>query len=426
MPEIRPFRGWRYNPEKTGDLARVYAPPYDVISKKEREAFYRRHAHNVIRLILGKERKGDDALHNRYTRAAKFLRDWKASRVLVREASPAVYVYAQDYREKGRVLPRMGFMAAMRLDERLVMRHENTLAKPKEDRMALLKEVKTNLSPIFGLFEDPSGGVQKRLRESMRRRPSVDVTIDGVRHRLYVEQEKGRIEKLTQAMRRKPLFIADGHHRFEVACQFRKWMRSRNPGAVSPGWDTVMTYFSDCLHNPFTIYPTHRLVRLPKEMKNPLAVLEPLGELVKVPSLAVLLVKLEKPLSGDARPYVFGVYRRKEGFFLFYLNDRVTASLRKDPVGRLEPAALHEKVLKPCFGIGAIEKSESIDFTRDPKEACDRVRKGEFDAAFFLRPTALHEMLAVAKKGLKMPQKSTYFYPKLLSGLVFHGLEEDP
>ncbi len=424
MPEMKPFKGWRYNPAKIKDLSAVFAPPYDVISKKEREAFHRKDPRNVIRLILGNEKKGDSARDNRYTRARRFLREWTASGVLVEEEKPSIYVYLQDYLENGRRQSRLGFIAAMKIDEKAVLKHENTLAAPKKDRMALLKEVKTNLSPIFGLFEDKKGEVRKILKGALRR-PVIDVTLDGVRHRVFVENRTGPLQILAGRMRGKPLFIADGHHRFEVACQFKNWMRSQFPAARNAGWEYVMTYFADCVHNPFKIFPTHRLLALPKEVKNPLEILRRRGAFHPASSLSAVLQKLSKNRRESAdKNYSFGIYTQKDGFFIFTLNREFTARVGKSPVEQLDVAVLHNVIIGPCFKIKAIEKSTSIDFTRDPQEACRKVKSGEFNMAVFLRPTSLEEMLLVSKRGLKMPQKSTYFYPKLLSGLVFHKLDE--
>jgi uncharacterized protein (DUF1015 family) len=378
----------------------------------------------VIRLILGRESRADNARENRYVRARRFLESWISGRLLSQDREPAIYVYAQDYREKGRLVTRVGFIAAMKLDERAVRKHENTLASPKKDRLALLKEVRTNLSPIFGLFEDKKAEVQKVLRRAMRLRPAVDVRIDGVRHRVYVEERPGQIRAIVRAMRSKPMHIADGHHRFEVACQFKNWMSERFPRANDAGWKYVMTYFTDCLHNPFTIYPTHRLLTVPKRVRDPLGEIAKRGRLVRVKGLQAILASLSKSRSELSRPsYSFGAYTKKGGFFLFTLAKKAEALVKNNPVDRLDVAVLHKFLIEPCFGIKTVEKSKAIDFTRDPEEACRKVREGLFDIALFLRPTSLEEMLEASHKGLKMPQKSTYFYPKLLSGLVFHRFE---
>ncbi len=446
MPVIRAFQGLRYNPSKISRLSSVYAPPYDVISPKEQEVLHKKSPYNVVRLILGKSGPRDTVADNRYTRAKKFLNDWVGSGVLFQDDFPSIYVYAQDYKENGKTFTRIGFLAAMKLDERAVLRHENTLASPKKDRMALLKEVRTNLSPLFGLFEDKKGEVSALLKNAMQPPPVVDVEIDGVRHRIYLESRPDVLDKIIKAMRAKPMYIADGHHRFEVACQFKNWMRLKYPKDETAGWNYVMTYFSDCTHNPFTIYPTHRLLRCPKGLKEPLKVLASRGSLEKVKDLSEILKTLSKtrgqarafwrahgrrgsggPRRGQARDpkYRFGVYLKKQGFFIFTLAPQYAALIKKNPVDSLDVAALHKMIVEPCFKIKTLEKSGSIDFTRDPREACEKVRHGDFDAAFFLRPTSLGEMLLASKKGLKMPQKSTYFYPKLLSGPVFHKFEEN-
>lgn len=422
MAEIKPFAGWRYNADRVRDLSKVVAPPYDVISKKGQCALYRKSPYNVVRLILGRKHPKDTARCNQYTRARSFLDHWKRSGIFCRETAPAIYIYVQDYKESGRFRRRIGFMAAMRLNRKEVLRHENTLAAPKKDRLALLKEVKMNLSPVFGLFEDPAGRVQNLLKRSLTGKPAVDVTVDGVRHRLFVEKRPGSVESLCRQMRPKPLFIADGHHRFDVACQFKDFMRSKAGACPGAEWNYVMTYFSDCQHNSLAIYPTHRLLSF-SGVKNPLKILAERGVVEPVAGLSRVLSRLAHPRHA-AEPYHFGFYTRRDGFFIFTLDKRFARGVQRNPVKRLDVAVLHQQVIEPCFNIGGIEKSRQIDFTRDAREAFKQVRHGRFTAAFFVRPTSLKDMLLVSKKGLKMPQKSTYFYPKLLSGLVFRDLEQ--
>ncbi len=424
MPEIKGFSGWRYNPKKVRDLAKVLAPPYDVISPKGREGFYQKSPYNVIRLILGKEKRGDTAGVSKYSRARDFFKQWITEDILTEDADPSIYVYAQNYRQDSKPKLRLGFIAAMKLDESAILRHENTLAAPKKDRLALLKEVRTNLSPIFGLFEDKKGRVQGVLKKSLQKKsPALDVTIDGVRHRLFVEASPKMIQAIVSELRPKPMLIADGHHRLEVAFQFKEWLDAPKDAPSN----YVMTYFSDCDHNPFDIFPTHRLLKTPGNFKNPLAALEKRGSLKKVPRLFSVLSALSRPRSRASRgDYRFGIFTKKEGFFLFRLADHFLDFSEGNPVQRLDVAVLHRCLIEPVFRIQTIEKSNRIDFTRNAEEAVQKVKKGEWDVAIFLRPTSLAEMIEVSKKGLKMPQKSTYFYPKLLSGLVFHRLEKGP
>jgi uncharacterized protein (DUF1015 family) len=221
------------------------------------------------------------------------------------------------------------------------------------------------------------------------------------------------------------MFIADGHHRLEVAFQYKRLMQNETGNGDGAGWNYVMTYFSDVLHNPFKIFPTHRLIQSKKAKGGVVPVLKKLGDVQKLPSLAALLNKLSKYRSEvPGKPYSIGVFTKKEGFHLLTLSKKLAAKVAKNPVKELDVAVLHDFVIAPQFGIKKIEKSKEIDFTRDPAEAVTRVKSGEFDAAFFLRPTSLAEMIHVSKKGLKMPQKSTYFYPKLLTGMVFHRFSD--
>ena len=436
MPEIKPFKGWRYAKNGASSFADLLVPPYDVISSKQQEAFYKKNPHNVIRLILGKKTPADSSRNNQYTRAGSFLNDWISKGILAQDPEPSIYIYVQEYKEGGKLQTRIGFMAAMKIDEKAILKHENTLAKPKKDRMALLKEVKTNLSPIFGLFEDRKGQIQDVLKASLTSKPALDVTIDGVKHKLYVENREQQVKQIAEVLSAKPMYIADGHHRFEVACQFKNWMseqtglarqktRRTNLPTEPANWNYVMTYFSDCANNPFKIFPTHRLIRIPKSMKDPLKALSARGGLKRMKNLQAVLSKLDKTREESGQKgYSFGIYSKKEGFFILELDQKFVKQVKKNPVDLLDVAVLHKMLIEPCFKIKVIEKSSAIDFTRDPQEARGRVDKGNFDLALFLRPTSLNEMILASKKGLKMPQKSTYFYPKLLSGLVFHRFED--
>ena len=419
MPEIKAFRGWRYSPSVNPDLSKVFAPPYDVISPRQQKKLYEENPFNVIRLELGADEPGDSATVNKYTRAADYLRDWKRGSILVHETKPALYIYVQDYTEEGRNKTRLGFLSLMKIDEKSVKKHENTLAAPKEDRLRLLRATQTNLSPIFGLFEDSKKTVNGFLKKSMALPPFADVTIDGVRHRLFIETRGNVISGITNAMKLKPMYIADGHHRFETACNYKKETRT----AGSAGTSYVMVYFADAHNNPFKIFPTHRLIKVsnPKDWDQ----LSKIGTIEKAESLEKLIECLEEYREDvPGKPYEFGFYTKAYGFYLFRMNKTTAKKVKNNPVDRLDVAVLHRFIIEPCFGIKKIEKSDSIDFTRDPKEAVKKVEDGIFDAALFLRPTSLKEMILASKKGLKMPQKSTYFYPKLLSGLVFHSFED--
>lgn len=426
MPIVKSFKGWRYNSSLVKDISKVVAPPYDVISPKQQQALYSNHPSNIIRLELGKDLNTDNAQENKYTRARRLIQEWMDNSTWRQDGEASFYVYEQHYKEGGKLQKRIGFLGAMLLDEKAVLKHENTLAGPKKDRLALIKEVRTNLSPIFGLFEDAKGSLQKILKKTTASKPQIDITVDGVRHRIFVIGDKRLVAKIEQGMKSKPMFIADGHHRFEVACQYKDWMKSKNghAHAVQPSWGYVMTYFADVLHNPFKIFPTHRMIRVPSAIKNPIELLAGQGRLEKVSSLKAVLKKLDKTRQEiKSQAYSFGIYTRKDGFYILTLDAKIAKKHQKNIVDKLDVAMLHAALIAPLFKITKIEKSESIDFTRDAEAAYEKVKKGEFDTAFFLRPTSLKEMIDVSKKGLKMPQKSTYFYPKLLTGLVFHQLE---
>ena len=401
-----------YNDEKV-DLARVVTPPYDVISRSMQNRFYNADPHNVIRLILGRKEKKDTPHSNKYTRAALTLNHWIRDGILIEDPRPAIYVYTQEYLHKGRKRRRIGFIALMRIEdpkESGILPHEYTLDKPKADRANLILKTKANLSPIFCLFRDKENVINIALKSFIKSKTALfEVDVEGVTHRFWRSDEKKIIEMIRNRMRGKKVFIADGHHRYEVALAYRNKMRKLK--GYKKSVDYVMMYFSNLSESGnLTILSTHRVVRnIPGFCVKKITIaLKKYFFVEHVGSVDDLFTRLEKiPRNKHSFGAYFGrkLYqlRLKEKYFDANFMD----PKKKSALGRLDVTILHDLVINEILGVKNAESS--IKYVRDENDAVSLVRKGDYEAVFFLKPTQVSEMAAVAQKGEMMPQKSTYF-----------------
>ncbi len=402
MPEIKPFKAYRYNKVVVKNFNNVLTPPYDVISKADQNKLYKKSPYNFVRIDLRKKTKSQDP----YTGAQKQLKEWIKKGVFAPEDEDAIYVYVQDYKNlDGKKASRIGFLSLMKINPSKVKKHENTLSGPKIDRMKLLGAMGAQLSPIMGLFQDKPGKINQVLKKSLTKKPAIDALLSGVRHRIIVEKNPANIAKLCELMRDKNMYIADGHHRFEVTNAFRL----ANPQLKKARY--MMTYFCDGLNNDFTIYPTHRILKdldkgwTDKFVKNAMRYF--------VVNEFKSLTALEAAMSAVPQGKVnIGCFTGKA-----YLN-MTTKKITKD----LDTTVLHNKFILPLLG-EEVAVSKRIEFTRDSKEALTTVKQGKADIAFFLSKMPVSEMIRISDKGVKLPQKSTYFYPKLLSGIALYKFD---
>jgi len=256
MPQIKPFRGVLYNSKKV-DSPTVVAPPYDVISPQIQDELYRANEYNIIRLILGKEEAADSKRSNKYKRANRFFTKWLNNKILIQDTKPSVYVYSQEYFHKDKKRVRLGFIARMRIEDprkSKVLPHEYTFAKPKQDRLQLIRETKANLSPIFTLFQDEGNKVISILKGAIKKRPIFDIEYEGVRNKVWRLADKGSIKKIQAVIDDKDIYIADGHHRYEVAVSYRDEMRKKQQRQKSNGHNYVMMYLSPLNQKGVTVF----------------------------------------------------------------------------------------------------------------------------------------------------------------------------
>lgn len=436
MARIEPFAGIRYNQEVIPDLALVTTPPYDVIDEAAQDRYYQRHPYNIIRLELGRILPGDDHRDNRYRRAASFFHDWLGEGILQREKQPSLYLYEQEFSLGRKRRVRTGFFCNVQLSEYSqgeILPHEETLPKAKEDRLQLLRACHANFSPIFGLYADETGLINQLMQAGKGNRSAHITLVDeaGEEHRLWIIDNPRIIEQVRELMLPRTIFIADGHHRYETALAFHREAKEQG----LEGFGRVMMVLVNLYDPGLAILPTHRMVRgiagleVDRFLRRLAADFE-VEPLTLSPADGREGEELTQLLARRGQgQHAFGLYAGGQQAYLLTLRPGVT--LERVGPGRsrawcqLDVSVLHSLVLEAHLGIGSQEREGEahLTYTRDPHFAVRSVKQGDHQMAFLLNPTRVEEVTAVAAAGDKMPQKSTYFYPKLLTGLVINHLE---
>jgi len=443
MATIKPFSGLLYNREKVSDLQLLVAPPYDVITPEQQTHYYAQHPWNIIRLDLGKEEPTDNEKENKYTRAASFLATWQAEQVLVRTAHPSLYFYTQDFAltdEAPRT--RKGFIAQARLEDfgsGGILPHERTLSKPKTDRLNLTLACGATFNPIFALYSDPGLQVEAQIDAIGKGAPYLDVTdANQVRHRLWVVENASLVAQVTELIAPKTLLIADGHHRYETALNYRNLMRSHHPDySGEEGFNYTMMYFTNMHDAGLVILPTHRLVRnLAFRCAEFCTKARQYFEVEAFPFTAETDSQVRRAVMAALKKeagsrYAFALTCNKENsYYLFCLKDYALLEgvMDKDlspALQRLDVSITENLVFRELLGITCNDPQheENFKFAHTDEEAVALVRSGKCDVAFLVNPTRIEQVHEVVSQGRLMPQKSTYFFPKLLSGLVINKID---
>jgi uncharacterized protein (DUF1015 family) len=423
-----------------GDPALVVAPPYDVIGPELRATLEARHPANVVRLDLPVEEAGEEP-DDRYRRAARTLAAWRSDGTLRKDPHPSVYVYEQTYEVPGTAVERTqrGFFARLRLESfgpyAGVLPHERTLTGPREDRYKLLRATGVNTSPVVGLFEDESGATGERLAFAAAARADLEIVDDDrVRHRLWAVPADGDgptaeiASALMTAASAGPITIADGHHRYETAVQYRDERRMTRSCEEDPAFDYLLTLFLESTGEPLTVLPTHRLVRGLGD-QGAASLLERASELFdveRVGTAETLVRRFEGAGVAGGGEGRFGLWTRTGGAMLTARREAFEPFLPPgDASLRALDVTLLGVVLDRLAGVdGEAVRGGAVEYTKSAAEAVAAVRAGAgVDAAFLLEATPVPSISAVARAGEVMPQKSTYFYPKALSGLVINPHE---
>jgi uncharacterized protein (DUF1015 family) len=429
MALIYPFRGLRYNKEVVGNFAAVVTQPYDKTTPSMQDDYYRRSPYNVVRITLNSEKKKD--ADTQYPEAGAIFTQWIERKVLTQDDSSAIYPYYQEYAFEGQTRLQRGFISLLDLKNSGsgIIPHEHTLAAPKRDRLHLMRSIEGNEDLIYMLYSDSSLAIDHIMDESISgKEPEIEVEDEyGAIHRIWAITDPSALRRIQDAMQSQTLFIADGHHRFETSVNFMHECEQRNwqTAGIESFDKRMVTCFNSA--SQVTILATHRLVRdLPAfDSRTFLKTIEPLFAVERIPSADVLWKKMYEGRES----HVFGFYAGSGEFYLL----RMKPSAIKDPLllkhseayRELDVSILHSLLLERYLGIdeGKLEAQTNIDYMRE-RESCLRlIDDKKYQAAFFLNPTPAEQMQRIASSGERMPQKSTDFYPKLLTGLVFMKMQ---
>jgi uncharacterized protein (DUF1015 family) len=436
MADIRPFRALRYDLQQVS-ANHVVTQPYDKITPAMQERYYAASPYNLVRIILGLREPDDNTAHNVYSRAAAFGRDWRATGILRQDSAPSIYTYSQTFTSpSGATFERRGFIALGRVEDysaKVVFRHEQTLAKPKADRLDLLRSTRAHYEQLFMLYDD-AGEIDSLLAPKAQTCPTIDVTDEyGVAHRVWQVSDPAVIESVRSAMRDKKLIIADGHHRYETALNYRNEQREVNAAKGSdsreaPTEFVMMTFVS--LNSPgLLVLPTHRVVHGLtnfsaedfQQSSRSFFEVEEIDPALDAASAATL--HRERGRAGTAllavtanRAFVLHGSKPAAARFFTGLSPRQQS---------LDVVQLHKVLLEGVLQLSeeSIRNQQNLSYLRDAAEALTQVRNGSANIAFLMNPCPVRQVRDVALAGEVMPQKSTDFYPKLLSGLTAYALD---
>lgn len=427
MAEIKGYKGLRFNCEKAGKIEELVCPPYDIISDQQREEYIKTNPHNIIRLELP---KGDD----KYNKAAEILNDWLEKGILVKEDKPAIYIYEEEFTAYGERKAIKGIICRVKLEEfskGIILPHEFTLSKAKEDRLNLMKATNCNFSQIYSLYMDGGKNTLGKIDSLSKSEPDIQLQDnDNVTHRMWIIKDEKAIADICNDFADRKLYIADGHHRYETALNYRNYLREQGLAKEGDACDYQMMMLVDMEHPGLVVFPTHRLVRN-LDSFNAERVIDGCKEYFDVTEhsdVNTIESTLMELYNQGKKAYAF--YCGGSSYKLLVLKD--TNIIKKllpnasTATQQLDVTILHTLILEKIFGIDAenMAKQINLTYTKIFDEAISSVQQGNSQCAFILNPTRVSEIREVASNGEKMPQKSTYFYPKMITGLVMNQLED--
>ncbi len=434
MAEVRPFRGVRYNQLLVKDLAAVISPPYDIITPQMAQELYRKSEYNFVRVESGRELPQDTAKDNRYTRSAATLKQWLEQGVLEVDEVPAIYLHDHYFTHSGREYKRRGMTLRVRLAEwdRMVVRpHEGTLVKPKNDRLSLLWALQANTSPILALFEDQEQQVSAVLAIQERKEPVISSSSGDEGHNVWAITEPEAINQIRHSLTRQPLYIADGHHRYESALTY--WRERRTYSSSVSGnepFNFVMMTLVDFSDPGLIILPPHRLIRgMSKSiLDGVMAGLKVFFDIDELPLSPSVWQKVDGLLSGEANQPTFVLFGLSaEHLLVLRLRDFIAARqmipyFHSELYKRLEVSIVDHIILEKVLEMSSDREEVMLGYSHSREDAVNRVLDKEYQLAFLLSPVKAEMVKAIADAGDRMPRKSTYFYPKPPAGLVFYRL----
>ncbi len=406
---VYPFKGLLYDNRKI-DFSDVIAPPYDIITPEKQSELYERSEHNIVRVDFGKSYPDDNEETNKYTRASETLQGWIENGIVTFSEKPAFYLYESRYNLGTTSIVMKGVFGAVKLEElgNGIYPHEETRSKPKADRLNLMYSCKANLSPVFSLYNKPENAISEIMERISKSKPYIDCTDDeGLKHRCWIIDDKKDIDSIIEDLRGVDIFIADGHHRYETAMEFQ---RQQNEGdkksKTAANYDNVLMLLVNIADKGVSIFPTHRLLKeLPDE---PIDVLRDYFDVEHHKGDKDIMKKI------NGHRHTYGIYLAdREGFYTAKYKgngaDDISSELKDVGV-----TILHELIFKKLYNV------ESFEYEMSPDKTIEKVDNGEFKAAFFLNATGIEDIEKSAKLKKRLPAKSTYFYPKIPTGLVIN------
>ena len=419
MAEIKPFRALRFT-DKAGDISTLTCPPYDIISDEQREEFLKENRYNVIRLELPKG-------NSPYEQAGNDLKDWLTNGILKQDTDEGLYIYEEEFTAYGQTKKVKGFICLVKLEEfskGIILPHEETLSKAKEDRFNLMKATSCNFSQIYSLYMDEEHKTMDRIDALSSGKPRYEFSDGEVTHRLWIVNDKLAVKAISEDFADRKLYIADGHHRYETALNYRNWKREQ--GTADGSEDYVMMTLVNMENDGLVVFPAHRLIH-GIENFNGDKLLNDCGAYFDViPREHVAEIEANLDALYKQGKKAFAYYSGEDKWHLLILKDEnVMAEIlpdKSDAYRGLDVSVLHSLILEKLLGIDKenMANQKNLTYTRSFGEAVRTVESGNAQCAFILNPTRVTEIRDVATAGEKMPQKSTYFYPKLITGLAMN------
>jgi len=420
MAKVIPFKGTLYNPQKV-NASETVAPPYDIVTSEYKDELYSRSTYNIIRIDFGKDEDSDNEDVNRYTRASGFLSAWRDEEILIDDTEPSFYCYEIYYVKNDQRKRTRGFFGAVKLEELgsgSIHPHEMTYSKPKSDRLNILRYCRANTSPIFSLYSSEEKTISSIIDNIVKQQPFIEAKNgDGFMHRLWRINDMNSINAIMKEMSDKDIFIADGHHRYETSLRFRKEMEEN--GLVKTGdepFNYTLMFLANMEDEGLTLLPTHRIVEINSEIN----IKETIGEyfnIQKISSKGISEQQARQRMLEVMRksPHCFGMFLTNANtYYALVFNGSKMEADMPECLKNLDVTVLHNLIFDKLL------KIEHYEYEMDPDIAVERARKGSFEAVFFLNPTSVKDVREVALAGERMPPKSTYFYPKLLTGMVIY------
>ncbi len=436
MAELCPFRAVHYNQSLVNELSAVICPPYDIITPQLQQELYQRSQYNFIRLEHGRELPQDTAIDNKDTRSAATLEEWLKEGIFVTDEVPAIYLHDQYFTYQGREYKRRGMVVCVRLEEwdKMVIRpHEGTLSEPKSDRLSLLWACQANTSPILSLFEDQGQQVSSLLTSQERNEPLISLSsTGGESHCVWAITEPGVVNQICNSLVHQPLYIADGHHRYESALIYQREKLTYSASVpTNLAFNFVLMELVDFDDSGLIILPPHRLVRgiSKSTLEGLMAKLRSFFEIEELPlTIPDIWRQVDDLFLGETSQVnlvLFGL--DEEHLFVLRLRDLVAASqmmpyFHCELYKRLGVSIVDHIILEKLLGVGSDREEAILGYSYDKQDAVNKVLDQEYQLAFILKPIKPEVVKAIADVGDRMPRKSTYFYPKLPAGLVFHRL----